>query len=165
MIVFDRDGRNRILHTEQWLPAPLERVFAFYSDAVQLELITPAWLHFHVLTPQPFQIKQGSLIDYRLRLHRIPVRWQSEISVWEPPVRFVDRQVRGPYRLWNHEHLFAERDGGTLVVDHIDYRVPGGALVDWLFVQADLRRIFEFRRRKLAEIFGSRESLTPVPTE
>jgi ligand-binding SRPBCC domain-containing protein len=154
MITFQREGKNRVLHVEQWLPALLPQVFDFFADAMKLEAITPAWLHFQVLTPQPIEIQQGSLIDYKLRLHGIPIRWRSEISVWEPTGRFVDRQVRGPYRLWRHEHLFTEHEGGTLVVDHIDYRVPGGSLAHWLLVEPDLRRIFEFRRHKLTELFA-----------
>lgn len=164
MITFQREGKTRVLHTQQWLPAPRPQVFEFFADAMQLEKLTPAWLHFHVLTPQPIAIRQGALIDYKLRLHGIPIRWQSEISVWEPTGRFVDRQVRGPYRLWHHEHCFSECDGGTLVVDHIDYRVPGGRLVHWLLVEPDLRRIFEFRREKLSALFPPAEALAPSQT-
>ncbi len=99
-------------------------------------------------------IRAGTLIDYRLRLHGIPIRWQSEISVWEPPLRFVDRQTRGPYRLWIHEHRFVEQEGGTLVIDHVNYRVPGGSLINRLFIVPDLRKIFGFRMQKLQELFG-----------
>jgi ligand-binding SRPBCC domain-containing protein len=147
-------SRTFVLHAEQWLPCPRERLFAFFSDAFQLETLTPALLRFEVVTPPPIVIRQGTLIDYKLRLHGIPVRWQSEISEWEPPSRFVDRQTRGPYRLWRHEHRFVEQDGGTLVIDHVDYRVTGGRLVNRLFVAPDLRRIFGFRMQKLQELFG-----------
>lgn len=153
-ITFSRDGQSRILHTEQWLPALLEQVFAFFSDAFQLERITPPWLRLQVVTPRPIQMQAGQLLDYRLRLRGIPIRWQSEISVWDPPLRFVDRQVKGPYTFWNHEHTFFQRDGGTLVVDHIAYRVPGGRFSNWLLVERDLRRIFEYRRKVLAEVFS-----------
>lgn len=152
MIQFLRENGNFVLHTEQFLPVSRPELFDFFADAFQLERITPPWLHFQVLTPRPITMAPGLKIDYRLRLHRVPVRWQSEISVWEPPLRFVDRQVRGPYRLWHHEHMFIEREGGTLVVDHIDYRVPGGSLINRWLVEPDLRRIFEFRRDTLAEI-------------
>jgi len=147
-------SRTFVLHAEQWLPCLRERLFAFFSDAFQLETLTPPLLRFEVVTPPPIVIRAGTLIDYRLRLHGIPIRWQSEISEWEPPSRFVDRQTRGPYRLWRHEHRFVECDKGTLVIDHVDYRVTGGRLVNRLLVAPDLRRIFVFRMQKLEELFG-----------
>jgi ligand-binding SRPBCC domain-containing protein len=143
------------LHSELWLPRPRAEVFPFFADARNLEAITPGWLRFQVLTPGPLEMRTGLRIDYRLRVHGLPLRWQSEITVWEPPQRFVDEQRRGPYRLWRHEHRFAERDGGTLCADHVRYAVPGGELVYRLFVRRDVERIFEFRRRRLTERFGS----------
>jgi ligand-binding SRPBCC domain-containing protein len=144
-----------ILESEQWLPRAIGEVFEFFADAFQLEAITPPWLHFHVLTPRPISLFPGAKIDYRLRLHGIPVKWQSEISVWEPPFRFVDRQLTGPYRLWHHEHTFVEQDGGTLVKDRVDYSVPGGPVVHTLFVRRDLERIFAYRRSRLEELLGT----------
>jgi hypothetical protein len=141
------------LHAELWLPQPRDAVFAFFSDARNLETITPPWLRFEILTPSPIAMRVGARIDYKLRLHGVPLRWQSEITAWEPPVRFVDEQRRGPYREWRHEHRFDETDGGTLVIDHVDYRVPGGAMVETLFVRPDVERIFAFRREKLREVF------------
>jgi ligand-binding SRPBCC domain-containing protein len=149
------NGRGRRLETVQFLPQPLERVFQFFADAHQLETITPPWLHFSVLTQPPIQMAENARIDYRLRLHGVPLRWQSLISAWEPPFRFVDEQVLGPYRRWHHEHRFEPADGGTLCRDIVDYEVPGGALVDALWVRPDLRRIFRFRSRKLEALFGS----------
>lgn len=143
------------LQTSVWIPAPRATIFEFFGDAFQLETLTPPWLHFHVETPRPIEMRPGITIDYRLRIHRIPVRWQSRISTWEPPFRFVDEQVRGPYRLWHHLHTFEERDGGTLMRDEVDYAVPGGPLVHALFVRRDLLEIFAFRRRTLLEIFGA----------
>ena len=98
-------------------------------------------------------MKPGTLIDYELRVHGVPMRWQSEIAVWEPPWGFVDEQRRGPYRLWIHEHRFVEKDGGTLAVDEVRYAVPGGALINALFVARDVEKIFEFRTKKLKELF------------
>jgi len=149
------DGTFRLL-SRQWLPAPLEQVFPFFADAFQLETLTPDWLKFQVLTPPPIAMRVGLRIDYRLRLHRIPVRWQSEITEWEPGRRFVDEQRRGPYKRWRHLHLFESVDGGTAVLDDVAYAVYGGRLVNRLCVQPDLERIFAFRRRKLAEIFAPR---------
>jgi hypothetical protein len=142
------------LHREQWFPRPLDDVFAFFADAGNLETITPPWLGFEVLTPRPIAMRPGALIDYRLRLRGLPVRWRTAISVWQPPHRFVDEQRRGPYREWRHEHTFKAVDGGTLVRDHVRYRVPGGRLVHELFVRRDVARIFDFRRDRLAQLLG-----------
>ncbi len=144
--------RTYTLRAAQWLPRPLDEVFAFFADASNLEIITPPSLHFSILTPSPIQMKVGTLIDYSLRLHGVPLRWQSEITGWESPYHFVDEQRRGPYRLWIHQHLFAEADGGTIVRDHVEYAVPGGTLVQW-FVSRDLTKIFEYRRWKLQKLF------------
>src|SRR5579871_5848818 len=92
-------------HGEQFLPRPLEEVFPFFADAGNLPILTPPWLHFHILTTRPIEMRRGALIDYRLRIHGLPIRWQSEIVEWDPPHRFVDEQRRGPYRLWHHEHV------------------------------------------------------------
>ena len=157
MIAFGRDGDALTLTTEQVLPRPLEEVFAFFADAGNLDTLTPPWLHFEILTPRPLEMKVGALIDYRLRLRGLPIRWQSEISDWTPPRQFVDEQRRGPYRLWHHTHTFAEVDGGgTAVRDIVRYRVPGGALANTLFVKRDLRKIFTYRQQKLAELFPGR---------
>jgi hypothetical protein len=142
------------LHSEVWLPQPLEEVFAFFSDARNLERLTPPWLRFEVLTPGAGPVRAGMLIDYRLRLHGFPIRWRSEITAWEPPHRFVDEQRHGPYRRWVHEHTFETGKGGTLAVDHVEYAVLGGSWVNGLFVAPDLRRVFAFRRKTLLEIFG-----------
>jgi ligand-binding SRPBCC domain-containing protein len=146
-------GKGYRLEALQFLPAPREDVFEPFSDAFQLERLTPAWLEFSVLTPRPIKIAPGTIIDYRLKLHGIPVRWQSLISVWEPPARFVDRQTRGPYRRWNHEHLFEPAPGGTLCRDIVDYNVLGGKLIHALFVRPDLLKIFAFRRDVLRQMF------------
>ena len=138
---------------ELWLPAPLEEVFDFFSKAENLEAITPPWIQFRMETPSPIVMEEGRLIDYRLRVHGIPLRWRSLIEVWEPPFRFVDRQLKGPYRKWVHEHRFTEKDGGTLAEDHVTYEVPGGWLVDRLFVRRDIERIFQHRSESLRRRF------------
>jgi ligand-binding SRPBCC domain-containing protein len=142
------------LDSEQWFEHPLQEVFAFFADPKNLETITPPWLHFEIKTRGAIEMRQGAKIVYQLRLHGIPIAWQSEISVWDPPNRFVDEQLRGPYKLWRHQHRFAEQDGRALALDHVDYAVPGGRLVQRLFVARELERIFVFRRRKLKEVFG-----------
>jgi ligand-binding SRPBCC domain-containing protein len=134
---------------EQFVALPLDEVFAFFADAGNLELLTPPWLHFEIVTRTPIAMQEGTLIDYKLRLHGAPIRWQSEITVWQPPYRFVDRQRRGPYRLWIHTHDFESLPGGTLVTDTLDYAVPGGDLVQRFLVRPDLDRIFDYRARQL----------------
>lgn len=142
------------LLVEQWLPRPIDEVFAFFGDAHNLEALTPDFLHFHVLTPRPIEMCAGRLIDYKLRLRGIPMRWQSEITAWEPPHRFVDEQRRGPYRIWIHEHTFSVERGGTMIRDHVEYAAPGGGIVRRLFVAPQLERIFAYRKEKIAQIFG-----------
>lgn len=142
-------GGKYVLETRIWLPRAIGEVFEFFADAHRLEDITPPWLNFHVVTPKPISMFAGTTIDYKLRLHGLPLKWRSEISVWDPPHRFVDRQLIGPYRLWHHEHTFVEQNGGTLVEDRVDYRVFGGALVHALFVKRDLERIFAYRSERL----------------
>jgi ligand-binding SRPBCC domain-containing protein len=135
------------------LPRPIAEVFGFFADARNLQTLTPPWLHFEILTPGSIEMAKGTRIDYRLSLHGIPLRWTSDITAWEPLHRFVDEQVRGPYRVWIHEHTFEERPGGTLVRDDVRYAVLGGALINRLFVRPDLRKIFDYRHSRLREIF------------
>jgi ligand-binding SRPBCC domain-containing protein len=139
-----------------WLPKTPEEIYPFFADASNLEVITPSFLSFHILTPTPVEMKPGTLIDYKLKIHGVPIRWRTRISVWEPPFRFVDEQLRGPYRQWIHEHRFEAKDGGTLCTDSVKYAVLGGALVNHFFVKKDVASIFEYRNRKLKEIFGSK---------
>jgi len=141
------------LESDLWLPRPLDEIFAFFSDAANLETLTPPSLQFRILTPQPVAMRQGTLIDYRIRIHAIPVAWQSEISVWEPPHRFVDVQRRGPYRRWEHTHGFAAVNGGTRVTDSVDFEVPFAWVAGW-FVRRDVERIFAFRREALLTLFA-----------
>jgi ligand-binding SRPBCC domain-containing protein len=143
----------RTLRYSQLLPQPRADVFPFFAAAENLERITPPWLHFRILTPTPIPMRRGVLIDYRIRLHGLPLRWRTEIAEWEPPVRFVDRQLRGPYRLWVHTHTFTEVPGGTRCDDVIRYAVPGGRLVDALFVRSQVEHIFAYRQRVLHELF------------
>jgi hypothetical protein len=131
----------------------LDDVFPFFAAARNLEALTPDFLRFEVLRSSTPAMEAGTLIDYRLRLRGIPMRWQSEITVWEPPFRFVDEQRRGPYRRWHHEHTFEEVDGRTVARDHVIYDHLGGQLVNRFLVAKDIARIFEYRERRLLEIF------------
>jgi len=141
--------------TELWLPLLPEELFPFFADAANLNAITPPWLHFHIVTPPPIVMREGTLIDYRLRVRGVPLRWRTRISAWQPPRRFVDEQLRGPYRLWIHEHTFAPRDGGTLARDRVRYAVPFDGLLHRWFVKPDIEKIFQFRAGALRERFGT----------
>ncbi len=150
--------RTHDFQGEIWLPLPPAELFPFFADATNLEKLTPPWLSFKILTPTPIAMSAGTLIDYRLRVHGIPLRWRTRINIWQPPHRFVDEQIRGPYRQWIHTHTFEPRDGGTLACDHVRYAVPGGALVNRLFVRRDVERIFAYRHERLRERFSSDEN-------
>jgi ligand-binding SRPBCC domain-containing protein len=142
----------------QQVTRPLAEVFNFFSRAENLEELTPPWLNFKILKAEPQPVQQGTVIHYSLRLHGIPLRWTSEIVEWEPPHRFVDLQLRGPYKLWRHEHRFGARDGGTLISDTINLSLPFGFLGQIAYkvkVQSDVQEIFSFREGKIRSIFGS----------
>jgi ligand-binding SRPBCC domain-containing protein len=148
-------GRSFRLEASQFLPCPRDELFALFSDAFELENLTPTWLHFSVITPLPIAIGRGTLIDYRLRVHGLPLRWQSLISDWQPPLRFVDEQTRGPFRRWRHEHSFEAVKGGNFCRDIVDYSLWGGWLVHALLARRDLLTIFRFRQNKLRERFSA----------
>jgi ligand-binding SRPBCC domain-containing protein len=155
-----RRGRVRtamtlhVLAREQRLPGPPESVFPFFADAHNLEAITPPWLGFRVVTAQPIDMRPGALIEYRLRLHGLPLRWRTRIAVWDPPHRFVDVQLSGPYTLWHHTHDF-EPDGdggGTIMRDTVRYALPLGPLGELAhraLVRRDLAAIFDFREHAI----------------
>jgi ligand-binding SRPBCC domain-containing protein len=149
---------HHVLRREQRLPGSPESVFPFFADAGNLEAITPPWLRFAVVTPRPIAMGVGTLIEYRLTLHRLPISWLTQIAVWEPGVRFVDVQLNGPYRLWHHTHEFAaDGAGGTLMRDTVRYALPFGPLGEVahrLSVARDLERIFDFRRAEVARRLG-----------
>ncbi len=135
------------------VPGSLADVFAFFSDPWNLEAITPPELRFAIVEA-PASLEQGSLIAYRLRISGVPVRWLTEITEWNPPRGFADRQSKGPYRLWEHTHRFTEVPGGTEVYDHVRYRVLGGRLVERFLVRPKLERIFDYRTERLADLLG-----------
>lgn len=149
------------LTAEMWLPRRLDEVFAFFADARNLEAITPPWLQFRILTSGQIELRPGALIDYRLKIRGIPVGWQTVIMAWEPPHRFVDRQRKGPYRVWLHEHTFEERDGGTLARDVVDYDMPLARLLHPLMIKRDITRIFEYRQEKIQSLFSAVGKSTP----
>lgn len=141
------------LRTETWLPVPRERVFAFFSEAENLQSLTPEWLGFTILSPRPIPMQRGTLIDYRITLRGLPMKWRTEISAWEPPDLFIDSQLRGPYKRWIHTHRFTEQQGGTLVEDIVEFDMLFGRLMLW-YVARDLRKIFTYRHEALRRLFN-----------
>jgi hypothetical protein len=147
-----------VLERRQRVELPLAEAFDFYGDAFNLEEITPPFLGFRVTTPAPIEMGAGTLIEYRLRLHGVPVRWRTRIETWEPPHRFVDVQLSGPYALWHHTHTF-EPDGpdAVWIGDRVRYAIPFGPLGELahaLFVRRDVENIFDYRREAVARRLG-----------
>lgn len=146
---------EHILNRELTIARPIDEVFDFFADAGNLERITPPQLNFHIITAQPLEISQGTLIDYRLKLRGLPMTWRTEISVWEPPFKFVDRQLRGPYKQWIHTHKFTELGASeTLIEDEVRYRLPVEPVGDvgHFIVRGELEKIFDHRQKAVAEL-------------
>ena len=142
------------LKAEVVVRSPIEEVFDFFSSAENLESITPPWLNFRIVTPMPIKMRTGTLLDYKIRLHMIPIHWRTEIADWKPPHKFADYQLKGPYKRWWHEHIFEDLGNGlTLVRDEVHYIPRGGSLLHRLMVKPDLKRIFTYRQEQLAKRF------------
>jgi ligand-binding SRPBCC domain-containing protein len=150
-----------IVHTlvrETHISASREEVFDFFSDARNLNRITPAWLDFRILTPTPVPMELNSIIEYSLKLNGLRFRWKTQITRWEPPQVFVDEQLHGPYSRWIHTHSFTETAYGTCMEDHVAYAVPGWLmepLIHRAFVQPRLNKIFDYREQQFKHIFPS----------
>ncbi|MEP7066452.1 MAG: SRPBCC family protein [Gemmatimonadota bacterium] len=145
------------LATNTHVAAPLEKTFAFFADAANLERLTPSELGFAIATPQPIEMREGALIDYTIRLWGIPMRWKTRIAVWEPGIRFVDEQLSGPYRKWVHTHRFTSVDGGTDIDDEVVYALPLGPLGQLVapLIRMQLGRIFRFREIAVSRILNA----------
>ena len=141
---------------ESVIKRPIEEVFAFFSKAENLNLLTPEKLHFKILTPLPIKMGKNTLIDYKIRLGGVTFKWRTEITEWEPPYRFVDVQLKGPYKVWIHEHLFKANGSSTIMTDKVDYLSKGWfmePLIHKLFVKKKLEEILDYRENKLKLIF------------
>ena len=139
---------------------PIDTVFSFFCRAENLQRITPPWVHFRILTPLPIEMQLGTMIDYQLKLHGIPVKWRTEITAWQPPYFFEDTQLRGPYRQWIHKHSFEEHDGGTLMRDRVDYAAPGWfmePLINRFLIGPNVEQIFSYRQQCFSDLFSIRE--------
>jgi uncharacterized protein len=148
-----------IFHAEQYVPHPLDEVFEFFSKAENLQQLTPAWLHFRILEVEPSPVRKGTHIRYSLRWRVFPIQWTTEITEWEPPHRFVDVQLKGPYKLWHHEHRFAAEGSGTRISDEVQYLLPFGmvgSIAHALKVKKDVETIFNYRREVVERLFGGR---------
>ena len=151
-----RSGAHR-LETKQVVAADIEETFAFFANAANLDAITPPSLGFTILTPLPIVMREGALIEYRLRLGGMPIHWLTRIDAWDPGLSFTDTQLRGPYALWVHRHSFAPHPDGTLIRDRVDYALPLSYLtapVHALFVRPMIERIFAYRREVIAGVLG-----------
>jgi len=146
------------LRRQTQVSAPVEDVFNFFSDAANLDRITPAWLDFRILTPQPIVMELNTIFDLSLKLCGMRFRWSSQITLWDPPHVFVDEQTKGPYSYWHHTHRFSETEAGTIKEDLVRYAVPGWLMepsIHSKFVRPRLEKIFDFREKKLKQIFSN----------
>jgi ligand-binding SRPBCC domain-containing protein len=146
-----------LFRAEQFVPRPVNEVFEFFSQAGNLEKLTPEWLHFHIRSIEPTPVRLGTLIKYSLRWRIFPIRWTTEIIEWNPPHGFVDVQLKGPYKLWRHEHRFAAEGKGTRITDEVQYTLPFGifgAIAHQLRVRKDVETIFAYRYETVERLFG-----------
>ena len=146
-----RPPQLQILQRDAVVPVAVDQAFAFFADASNLERLTPPWLNFTIRTAMPIVMRQGTDIDYSIRLYGFPMQWRSRIDIWEPHVRFVDRQIIGPYRWWWHEHRFEAVTHGTRVIDNVEYLPKVAWLSSWK-VRHDLERVFDYRQLALREV-------------
>jgi uncharacterized protein len=148
-----------IFRAEQFVPRPLSEVFEFFSQAENLQELTPAWLHFRILSVEPAPVRKGTLIRYSLRWRIFPIYWTTEIIEWDPPHRFVDLQLKGPYKLWHHEHRFVAEGNGTRITDEVQYQLPFGvfgSIAHKLKVRKDVETIFAYRTDVVNRLFGQK---------
>lgn len=146
-----------IFRADQFVPRPLAEVFDFFSKAENLQELTPAFLHFRILSVDPAPVRKGTLIKYSLRWRVFPIRWTTEIVEWQPPHRFVDLQLKGPYKLWHHEHRFVADGNGTRIIDEVQYQLPFGvfgSIAHSLKVKKDVENIFGYRTEVVRRLFG-----------
>ncbi|MCB9026527.1 MAG: TIGR01777 family protein [Bdellovibrionaceae bacterium] len=143
---------ENLFESDQWISAKREDIFPFFSDAKNLEQITPPWLKFRVLKQSTENIQSGTLIDYKISLKGIPMKWRTAIRNWNPPYFFSDDQIRGPYKKWFHIHSFYQFPKGTLMKDQVIYELPLGRLGQFIagkYIKNDISRIFSYRKQMI----------------
>lgn len=158
--------KDHVLRTTLHLAVPKDRVFAFFADATNLARITPPDVSFRIRTPLPITFQVGTLIDYSIGLHGVPMRWRTRIASWRPGEEFVDEQLRGPYARWVHRHSFRDDGaGGTVIDDEVQYRLPLGRLGNLAhpLVRRQLRHIFAYRTVVVKRLLG--DASEPAPGE
>jgi len=144
--------QDQIFTSEQFIPVPRTEVFAFFATPKNLEAITPPWLRFRIVRQSTPEVQKDTELTYRLRVHGLPMTWKSLIEQWRPNERFVDVQLRGPYASWRHTHEFCDHDKGTMILDHVQYRLPMGRMgqrIAGRFVASDVRKIFDYRATRV----------------
>ena len=132
----------------------IEDVFKFFSDAQNLELITPPELSFKITSPIPIKMETGALIEYKIRLFGFSFRWKSIISKWEQNRQFIDEQLKGPYSKWVHTHTFQKNEGIIIINDIVNYRLPFAPFGEIVLplVKLQLKRIFDYRSKRIFEL-------------
>ena len=154
---------NYRLIREQTIDRPLDEVFAFFADARNLEPLTPPLLRFEILTPGDIDMRVGTIIQYALRVHGLPIHWTTAITVWNPPFEFVDVQLHGPYVMWHHRHTFEAVGHSTRMIDEVIYRLPLGWIgraIHGVMVRRDLKTIFDDREQKVNRLRETEPSTT-----
>ena len=159
---FSRGPEGYVLEARQWLPLPRESVFQFFAEPRNLGRITPLWMSFQMLDAERVKMEEGARIHYIIRWLKLPLRWTTIISSYQPPEVFVDTQERGPYACWVHQHRFTPAEGGTWMEDRVTYRLPFGVIgrvAHAVMVKQQLKQIFLFRARAIEQLLLGR-SLT-----
>ena len=159
-----------VIERRLWLPRPRPEVFAFFADPGNLARVSPPPADLRWLAPPPASLGAGAVLDFSIRLCGLPVRWRVFVREFDPPYRFIDAQLWGPFARWEHRHLFFEGPPGdatgTWVEDRVTYRLPLGSLgrlAHALGAGRSIARVFDYRARRLQELLGAASSPAERP--
>jgi ligand-binding SRPBCC domain-containing protein len=160
LLAYSQPHGTRLFVARQWITGSPSENFPFFSAAENLETITPPWLNFRIVAKSTPDISEGTLIDYKLKIKGVPVRWRTRIENWAPPHKFVDTQLRGPYKTWHHTHRFEQLGNGTLMTDIVRYRMHAWPFGDFALpmVKNDVYSIFKYRRQVIEKTLSSKYS-------
>ena len=145
-----------IFESKLVIDKPIYEVFEFFCKAENLQKLTPPTLNFKILSELPIEMKKGSRINYRIKLYGVPVIWKTEITKWDPPFEFEDTQLKGPYKLWKHRHIFKDLGDKTEMTDIVEYNPKGfpfNTILDKLIVKKEIEKIFNYRTEKINQYF------------